>query len=102
MRFSVLFNAAMVVVALFLSACATSPNGGPSSQDGNSATTPVDDVSATPVGAAPSQSTLGVIATDLVSSLVQLSELSPFSTTIQVNKPVSDFGNELRRTNCAG
>ena len=95
MRFSVLFHASVLGSVLVLSSCATSSDAGSTSQEGNSAATFLSDVGATAVGSAPSQSTLGVIATDLVSSLVQLSELSPFSTTIQVNRPVSDFGQEL-------
>ncbi len=93
MRFSVLFRATLLVLALVSSSCASNPEVGPTALEGNSVTTPESDAAA--IGSAPSQSTLGVIATDLVSSLVQLSELSPFSTTIQVNRPVSDFGHEL-------
>jgi len=97
MRFAVLFKAALTVFALGMSACATSTDGGPKSQSNGVDKLAQNQSGRFIDGAAPSQSTLGVIATDLVSSLVQLSELSPFSTTIQVNRSVSDFGDELIR-----
>jgi len=101
MRFSVLFIAPLMVLALGLSSCATNSDSGPETpvtpetpeRSGDAAAETAN--AQEPIGNAPSQSTIGIIATDLVSSLVQLTELSPFSTTIQVNRPVSDFGDEL-------
>lgn len=95
MRSAVLFNATLLLAALLTSSCASSTNGVSTTQNSVSASVSQNEAPATGVRAAPSQSNLGVIATDLVSSMVQLSELSPFSTTIQVNRPVSDFGTEL-------
>jgi len=85
MRFAVFFKATLPVLALTLSSCAAISNGG-YAQYGSDAGKR---------GSAPSQSSYGVIATDLVSSLVQLSELSPFATTIQINRPKAEFGSEL-------
>jgi len=95
MRFTVLIKATLVFSALGLSSCVTSSNIGTETQEGSAATLADSNSDETPAISAPSQSHVGVIATDLVSSMVQLSELSPFSTTIQVNKPVSTFGHEL-------
>jgi len=95
MRFAVPFKATLLFLAFGLSSCVTGSNVGPTTQENGSDTNPGSNAEGTSVVSAPSQSSVGVIATDLVSSLVQLSELSPFSTTIQVNKPVSNFGHEL-------
>lgn len=95
MRFSVLCIAPLMVFALGLSSCATNSDSGPTTPEENAVPGSEAEGAEAGIGNAPSQSSIGVIATDLVSSLVQLSELSPFSTTIQVNRPVSDFGDEL-------
>lgn len=85
MRSAAFYKVTLLILALTLASCAASNKG----------TTIQQGVSVEELTAAPSQTTLGVIATDLVSSLVQLSELSPFSTTLQVNRPIADFGHEL-------
>jgi len=95
MRFAVLFKAILLTLALILSLTIASCASNPSSQNSVSAKLPETGPDGAADDAGPTQSSLGVIATDLVSSLVQLSELSPFSTTIQVNRPVSEFGDEL-------
>lgn len=85
MRFAVFFKVKLIISALLLCSCVAN-NGVENNQPTGNSDAAIS---------APSQSAYGVIATDLVSSLIQLSELSPFSTTVQVNRPVTDFGKEL-------
>ncbi len=85
----------LIVAAMLLQACALAP-----------VETRDDSAWLPRIGAAPdvvSQTSeaelrrLNLVATNLVSVLVQLPEVRPASTTLQVSRPVSAFGNVLIR-----